>query len=823
MTKAESDAFKVAYVVCAVTYVLAPPLKHNYFLTEYWGGLHTPDLIHMYNWGKYVREEVLLSAGRVKSELLGGKVKSNISGCTFFIQVFYLDNLDLEDENLPHDVFPRFKVYDQKKINMVIEKDTSAGKNADIVIYGLLLPRLAHTVCYSRNRASMSFIGKIADIGDGSSRYQRAPMIEEIVTILVEKVGQYSSRCRAALQAASKKGAKINKKHADGWDGVVRETDIFIEEETSKMLADIDEISETVRQNNKRPREQDYQGDDVSPEESGEESPFSPRSAICPVNTDKRNVDDGNPIHRSNDSQRGGSPKRARVEETEEDPDPAIKNLEGLVAAADQDNEVTNDTVVHEQMPIQAKAADGRQWVYGPNAALNTEVPSYDLGIDNAGPVLSPGRELSVVAKTQQPFHIQHHTAQAGPSRFKIDFTGFRSKDLMDDFSRAVTPEGTSSVPSANTTPVSTYGKNELQGSGLDIICTPMHRAIEPNKAARTTLVSLNREIAAQELDVREEMEEAAINLNVPQTQDGLSTQPQRKRTVKPGKAARSPFVLGYDPPLRAPANVEKVFKMFMKEPASARKDNWVISTQPKYIELSAERIRTNLSEGGVIDNDLMTIAVRRYQQIDYTFALDKDEGCWRHWLEPDFVNHVSRGDVIVRYVQDMFIGEHIKYDVHRCTEFLLNVKFNFTWSTYIWDFVKRRIIVLDPTINNGDESDKVIQSRHRKVADNLHEALQRCIQAFFQGWAPDMTRWNTVFPKGINVGLCSGPDSGVYARHYGRNWMGSKFKRDLNPQHDGVLHSRMNILVDVLGLEGNIGHLPERYKKCLVRNKEDA
>lgn len=65
---------------------------------------------------------------------------------------------------------------------------------------------------------------------------------------------------------------------------------------------------------------------------------------------------------------------------------------------------------------------------------------------------------------------------------------------------------------------------------------------------------------------------------------------------------------------------------------------NWVISTQPKYIELSAERIRTNLSEGGAIDNDLMTIAVRRYQQIDYTFALDKEEGCWRHWLEPDFV-----------------------------------------------------------------------------------------------------------------------------------------------------------------------------------------
>ena len=76
-------------------------------------------------------------------------------------------------------------------------------------------------------------------------------------------------------------------------------------------------------------------------------------------------------------------------------------------------------------------------------------------------------------------------------------------------------------------------------------------------------------------------MEEAAINLNVPQTQDGLSTHPQRKRTVKPGKAARSPFVLGYDPPLRAPANVEKVFKMFMKEPASARKEYVLFMRHP--------------------------------------------------------------------------------------------------------------------------------------------------------------------------------------------------------------------------------------------------
>ncbi|KAI4979757.1 hypothetical protein ZWY2020_016510 [Hordeum vulgare] len=738
MTKEESDAVKVAFVVCAVTYVLAPPLKHNYFMTDYWGGLHTPGLKHMYNSGKYIREEVLISAGRVKSELLGGKVKSNLSGCTFFMQVFYLDNLDLKDNNLPHDVIPRCKVYDQKTINRIIDANTSTGKkfrNPDI----RTPQRPAHTVCYSRNMSSVRLIRNFTNYGDASSKSNRGPMVEEIASILVEKVGQYSSRCKAVLQLASKKGAKINKRHAHGWEGVLRETEIFVEEETSKIIAHIDEITNTVRHNNKRTREEENKGKDIpddvfvpntfisikevmSPLKIPEKSRHCHHVQPCVTQKNTFHEDLGNVSHKSDVNQMGCSTKRKRVEEASEEADPAIRNLDELIAAAEQHNPVNNDTEVHEQMPIQAQSADGRKWIYGPHSSLNTEVPSFDLGVENDEAVQVPSRELTILATTQQEEHTEQYTKQGG--------------------------------------------------SGLEMVCTPAHHSILANRAAGTTPVSLNREIAAQELDIREEMEQATINLNVTHTQDGLSTQPHRKRT-------------------------------------------------PKYVELTADHIRMSLSKGGVIENDLMTVAIRRYQQMDYVFALDKDEGCWRHWLEPEFVNHVSRGDVIVRYVQDMFIGEHINYDVHRCTEFILPVKFNFTWSTYIWDFPKKRIIVLDPTINNGNESDKVIQNRHRKVADNLHVALQTCIEEFFQGWAPDMARWNTVLPKGLNVGLCTGLDNRVYALHYGRNWMGSKFKRVLNPQNDGVVHSRMNILVDVLGLEGNIGHMPERYRNFLVRKKE--
>ncbi|XP_044964958.1 uncharacterized protein LOC123425340 [Hordeum vulgare subsp. vulgare] len=191
-------------------------------------------------------------------------------------------------------------------------------------------------------------------------------------------------------------------------------------------------------------------------------------------------------------------------------------------------------------------------------------------------------------------------------------------------------------------------------------------------------------------------------------------------------------------------------------------------------------------------------------------------------FLEPDFVNHVSREDDIskLRYIKDMFVGPHIIYEVNKCTEIVLPVKFDFKWSTYIWDFPRAKKFVLDPTMHNGDESDKDIQQRHRKVAHELHKSIEICIKSFFIGWEPDMRRWNTYFPKGLVTGICKREDTGIYATHLARNWMGTKLKREINPG-DGIMHARMNLLVDLLGTENNIGHLPKRYKDCLFPKRD--
>lgn len=87
---------------------------------------------------------------------------------------------------------------------------------------------------------------------------------------------------------------------------------------------------------------------------------------------------------------------------------------------------------------------------------------------------------------------------------------------------------------------------------------------------------------------------------------------------------------------------------------------------------------------------------------------------------------------------------------IYHKKQIVLPVKFDFKWSTYIWDFTRAKILVLDPSMNNGAESNKEIQLKHRKVVDELHKAIELCIKSFFVGWEPDMRLWNTFFPNSL-------------------------------------------------------------------------
>ncbi|XP_044445597.1 uncharacterized protein, partial [Triticum aestivum] len=60
---------------------------------------------------------------------------------------------------------------------------------------------------------------------------------------------------------------------------------------------------------------------------------------------------------------------------------------------------------------------------------------------------------------------------------------------------------------------------------------------------------------------------------------------------------------------------------------------------------------------------------------------------------------------------------------------------------------------------------------------------------------------------------VLSKESSRIVALHYARQWMGTKLQRTLSPIGDEFDQSRMILLYEVLGLAGNIGQLPAKFK----------
>ncbi|KAF6986103.1 hypothetical protein CFC21_003894 [Triticum aestivum] len=216
MTKAEISKFKIAFVICAATYLFAPTMKNDYFVTDYWGALTNPDIIHLHNWSGYVRSETLRAAKRVKADLLGGSKKSNLSGCLPFIQTFYLDNLEVTGGNIPHDEFPRIQFYTMEVINAIVEDDTRSRKGAELVTYGRLLPRHEALVCYQRNPANRNNVAGASNVFNRSqSRCAEtgSMTIDEIESLVMDKVSSFATACEYVLTSFSRKKEEENQRH----------------------------------------------------------------------------------------------------------------------------------------------------------------------------------------------------------------------------------------------------------------------------------------------------------------------------------------------------------------------------------------------------------------------------------------------------------------------------------------------------------------------------------------------------------------------------------------------------------------------------------
>ena len=69
----------------------------------------------------------------------------------------------------------------------------------------------------------------------------------------------------------------------------------------------------------------------------------------------------------------------------------------------------------------------------------------------------------------------------------------------------------------------------------------------------------------------------------------------------------------------------------------------------------------------------------------------------------------------------------------------------NGRWSTYVWDFLERAIIVLDPYLQRTAVAQ--LRWEHNDIMDYLNEALFDCIEAWMPWWTVSRHNWNYHHP----------------------------------------------------------------------------
>ncbi|VAH10536.1 unnamed protein product [Triticum turgidum subsp. durum] len=852
MTVGEKNKFKVGLVICACTYLLAPTLENDYFCTDYWGALATPDLIHMHKWCRYTREELLVAAKRVKADLLGGRQKSNLSGCLPFIQVFYVDNLDAAENNIDHTVWPRVKVYTYTLMKTIIQKDVKSRKGDYPVVYGRLLPRAETEVCYHRNPMNR----KIA-AGTSTGTAHGRPVASGCSSIDIK---EFTSRCEEVLLSTARKKEEENHRHFNALNSLENSAQHTIKREAKRVRDGFFSFFSIIERQDAemRTRRNDTSNNGNSTGGRGA-SPITHSPGPAASNAAATPPDTRRDLRNSNISPEVVEVSPRRFKKTAKKPKKVRFECEASDVMDITDSEDNTNVVSSTVAPINSATTPGGCRIQGNSPSINlaldsliTEAERYSAGGKQNGESsaatnksimdIVPGLSTSDVvgaadvASTypvccaQDP-NYHHNRLWNYPDGHPLleETASFDLGVITPPCNKSKGPSLVSIAAMRDVTRRDLFGAGDFGTStpgsaNLGTPSTPFHIASASLDGTQQrqivhdiSPVSCTRSVATGILDFREEVEADCVNLNKPVEENSLSAPPPKRRVV-PGPAGRSPFIMQYRLSERASGNATHLYLVFSQMSGAVLNNNWVVSPYPSYIELTGAILKKQLSVGGFIEIDLMNVFMRRFQQLENVWARKYGDSTWRHYPEPDFVSHVLRGGDFIRndYVRNIFVGHHISHDVNRCPMMILPVQHTHAWSTYFFDFPRRRTTILDPMINNGDRPADELRNEHIKIAHELRAALMVCIAEYFDGWAPKTKGWQNWFPK-LTTGpwVCSRASSGIVALHYARQWMGTKLQRTLSPIGDEFDQSRMMLLYEVLGLGGNIGQLPAKFKVC--------
>ncbi|CAL5012900.1 unnamed protein product [Urochloa decumbens] len=235
----------------------------------------------------------------------------------------------------------------------------------------------------------------------------------------------------------------------------------------------------------------------------------------------------------------------------------------------------------------------------------------------------------------------------------------------------------------------------------------------------------------------------------------------------------------------------------------------WLSHDVPVHVEITGVSFQGQLVDGDGISAELMTAYVRLMQQRDSAAYRTKGNLAmkWRHLMEPAFAEKAMLGEDfdVDDHVRELMIGAHLGGFIAEAAMIMVPTNALGSWCLYVFDMIRRRINVLDPMRN--DKKYHEMWQIHLPVIQNVLDAISISAQEYLTDWEDNFENFSIDSVR-VWHEMSTSEDSGVYVMHYMKWFDGDTVSRIID--QDEFRKLKQSIVYDVLTMAGNNGELPD-------------
>ncbi|CAL5012898.1 unnamed protein product [Urochloa decumbens] len=748
---------KVSFVIYVMGNLLAPSAKHDYATTDFWGALKDPDTIDRFNWCRYVHTLVLEAAQKVRNEVvIKGRV-SALTGCHLFLQVLYLDNIDLGGLSMNHNDVPRIKVFNQEILRRMAVSCASRGEQDFLCFISIRHRTLS---AYMRSSYESDDPAIVNDVPT-----QMPPPLAPVLLPYTNELGEVVMvpSENYPLREAKDFAAYMNAKYPFLVKHYVLD---YFKQENARMMRDIAQLRQSVLRRNadffdwfvqnvglhnvlhmhKKPSTPSNQGSISSIRSDGStKQVVGKQMLLAQTHTSSCNA--------------AGRPAPTRIYGT------------GKRGGGD-----TPDQPVHKRpahiVPLNTKMA---------NSTVN-DAPRDDMTESLPTPVMP-----------HAPVHGDPYVPDKknGPpmNEPKSDVIDVPSFDLGISFTPAPESYKTPLEQIIRTKPVQSPAEFPSlspvadEHSANTAKLSPKSATIEHasmvvfEQLAMLDDASSQPDGAMYAEPVREPYERAVVEHHQPETYISFSAQ---------GHPAPDTEMLD-------------MFAIWLKNGNFGKRTScWIVHPYPKKLLVSAADIHDNFTCANLFGDNLVDAIIRRFNQLDITLGQGVTAFHWRHFLESDFAMLTLGGQPAHEAMSILHQFLHVDYSVPRCRMVIAPVLVDQIWCAYMFEIHTSNIHILDPAHSEAR------LAAHEFIAVNLISALGRCTEAFYDNWyLSPAEEWKTNYPKLTANAVPAGTCMLQMARPYN----GTSLEFDLDQESLDI--TRKQLIFQALSMANNQADVP--------------